>query len=86
MKEIKINKITETKCKLYNPENKLIGEITNCLELADVRIQIQKNKVNGYYIIWKDRQISINNFGCLDEYPTGFYDTMDIQLETLLGL
>ncbi len=43
-----------------------------------------KAKAEGYYILWEDRQIFIDSSGYLDEWPKGFFDTNDIQLETLL--
>lgn len=91
MEPIKINEIEETTCKLYNPENKLIGEIKSFLQLGDVRIQIMQNELSGYYIIWKEGteeaiQIYIDKLGNLDHWPIGFYDDFDNQLDKLLGL
>lgn len=87
---IKINKITETTCKLYNPEDECIGVISTGLELADVRIQIKEEAVEGYYVTWKEGTIEsvrilIDKFGYLSVWPVGFFDECDIQLETLLG-
>ena len=81
---IKINKIVETTCKLYDPDGNYIGKITNGLELNDVKIQIKTDKVSGYYILWKNFQIFIDKFGTLSEWPKGFYDLLDDQLDALV--
>jgi predicted ATPase len=81
--DIKINKIIEPKCTLYHPDGTVIGEISSMLEFNDIRIQIMKNKVFGYYVIWEDKQINIDKYGNVDEWPKGFYDLIDEQLDNL---
>jgi len=82
---IRVNKIIEHTSKLYDPNGKFIGEITSHLELNDIRIQIKENKVDGYYIMWKDDyRIFIDKYGRLDEWPKGFYDLFDDQLDALI--
>lgn len=82
---VKINKFTETKCFLHNDEQ-FIGEINSYLELTDVRIQIMEQKLEGYYIYWhaQKRVIPIDSRGNLCEWPKGFYDLYDKQLEKLI--
>lgn len=64
METIKINNnIKEDEVPLYNPQGKLIGIIKNELAFNDIRIQIYKNKLEGYYIIWKDRVYKFNKYG-----------------------
>lgn len=46
---IKINAIIEPVCPLFNPEGCWIGDITSELQLNDVRLQIKKAKLEGYY-------------------------------------
>jgi predicted ATPase len=84
MTEIKINKVEEPTCSLYDPNDNLIGEINSTLVLNDVRIQIKNNKVSGYYIMWKGITIRIDKIGNLKEWPKGFYDILDDQLMDLL--
>jgi hypothetical protein len=81
---IKVNKIVEPISTLYNSDGVEIGKITSYLELNDIRIQIKKNKVSGYYIIWEDMIIYTDKYGNLDEWPKGFYDLVDDQLNALV--
>lgn len=81
---IKINEIVEPVSKLYDKDDKLVGEITSLLQLDDIRIQIKKEKVSGYYVIWNDQKIRIDKFGYLEDWPRGFYDNMDKQLDELI--
>jgi len=86
MDKIKLNEITETVCKLYNKSGEYVCTIESHLELNDIRIQIMKAKVDGYYIIWERFLLYIDKSGKLDEWPKGFYDTFDNQLDILIGL
>jgi predicted ATPase len=81
---IKINEIVESVSKLYDKDDKLVGEITSLLQLDDIRIQIKKEKVSGYYVIWNNLKIRIDKFGYLEDWPRGFYDNMDKQLDELI--
>lgn len=85
METIKINNnIKEDEVPLYNPQGKLIGIIKNELAFNDVRIQIYKNKLEGYYIIWKDRVYKFNKYGWLFDWPDDLYQTYMNQLDMLL--
>ena len=84
MSRIKINKIKETTAELYGPRGGHIGTITSELQLNDIRIQIMKQNLSGYYIIWENRQIFINRDGRLHEWPVGFFDIEENQLYTLM--
>jgi len=81
---IQIHTITETTAKLYL-DGDLIGTINSLLELNDVRIQIMQAKAIGYYIYWQDKILYIDDNGRLDEWPKGFFDEYENQLDTLLG-
>jgi hypothetical protein len=86
MEKIKINNhIKEDHVPLYNPEGKLIGIIKNELAFNDVRIQIIKNKLRGYYIIHKDHKCRIGTNGELDFWPDDLYTTYTDQLSKILG-
>lgn len=86
MEIIKINNnIKEDKVPLYNPQGKLIGIIKNELAFNDVRIQIYKNKLEGYYIIWKDRVYKFNKYGYLLDWPHDLYQTYMDQLDILVN-
>ncbi len=87
METIKINNnIKEDEVPLYNPQGKLIGIIKNELAFNDVRIQIYKNKLEGYYIIWKDRVYKFNKYGRLFDWPDDLYQTYMNQLDMLLWI
>jgi predicted ATPase len=81
---IKINEIKESPCKLYDNKDNLVGDIISTLQLSDVRIQIKKEKVSGYYVIWNDQKIRIDKFGYVESWPKGFFDTYDDQLDELI--
>jgi hypothetical protein len=81
---IKINNIKEPICNLYDSNNNFIGHITSNVQLNDIRIQIKKAKIKGYYIIWNKKQMLIASNGGLDWWPKGFYDLIDTQTKELL--
>lgn len=82
---IKINEIKGTTCELYDPADNLLGTIDSELVLNDIRIQIQKEGTKGYYIVWDDEKLRIDKYGNLDNWPEGFFDTVEKQYMTLLG-
>lgn len=65
-----------------------IGAISTELELNDVRLQIAKQRLNGYYIIFYNgdglQEISILQDGSLSSWPYGFFDTQQKQLKELV--
>ena len=81
---MKINTIEETTAELFGPDDKHIGHITGVLQLNDIRIQVKKGSLEGYYIVWKDTILYIDIHGKLDEWPDGFFDIEDKQLHELL--
>jgi hypothetical protein len=83
---IKINKIKDVTCELYDPQNNLLGTIENEYELNDVRIQISEEKVEGYYVIFKEHKIPITSKGKINKWPPGFYDLQEIQFSKLFKL
>ena len=56
---IKINKIEEAKCELYDPSNNLVGIVDNNLTFTDIRCQICQQKLSGYYFKWGDKILPI---------------------------
>jgi hypothetical protein len=84
-----IEPVVEPVCDLYwmppsGGRATLVGQITSFLQLQNVRIQIKKEKLSGYFIAWDGWIININNEGKLDRWPAGFYDLMDHQLNYLV--
>lgn len=78
---IEIKQIIEPVCRLYSPDDTLVGKIISGVQLCDVRCQIKKESVEGYYIIWnngnQDFRLNINKNGGIDYWPDGFYDQLD---------
>lgn len=72
---IKINyDLKDDCCELYDQNDTLLGTINNHLQFEDVCLQIAKQKLDGYYFIWKDQKIYINRYGAIQNWPKGFYD------------
>jgi len=91
---IKINDIPQTMCFLYSPDNEFIGTIESEYSWNDVRVQIMEQKLEGYYVMfgtldngeYKNHKIEINSDGRCENWPDGFYDTTEKQLEKLFSL
>lgn len=81
---IKKPRIKEQSCDLYDPNGKHLFKISNYLELNDVKIQIRRQALDGYYLIFNDQKIKINNKGQLESYPIGFFNLMRNQLAELV--
>lgn len=64
----------------------LIGTIDNLLQFDDVRIQIAREKANGYYVLLNDIKVSINEYGMINHWPVGLFDIQNGQLDELIGL
>lgn len=77
---VKINVIQSSKCWLVGPDDVVIGEIISEASWLDVRLQIKKQKLEGYYFIWPNPNgpiridIDKNGHGC---WPDGFFDQCD---------
>ena len=79
METIKIQRWQEPVCEVYNNRGRLQGVIRNEAELAMLRLEIQKTKVSGTYIIYddgdQDHVIDIDMNGeFVNDRPEGFYD------------
>jgi hypothetical protein len=48
----------------------------NEYEFLDIRVQIKKAQVFGYYLIFNGKKIQIDKNGELEDYPQGLLDTM----------
>lgn len=72
---IKINKITPPTLDVYTSNGELIGEV-NEYEFLDIRVQIKKLQLSGYYLIFKGKKVRIDRNGELEDYPIGLLDTM----------
>ncbi len=84
---IEIRHIEEPVCSLYDPEDKLVGTINSLLQFTDVRVQIRRPQVEGYYVMWGMHKVCINKNGKLNQYyPIGLYDQFDDMINELIGL
>lgn len=82
---IKINKIVPPKAELFNPKNESLGFVENELEFNDVRIQIMRNSLVGYYFKFNEHIIPIKSSGEINDWVGGFYDQLDEQYKILFG-
>lgn len=76
---IEIKEINCPVTQLYSPDGKLIGNIINEYQLNDIRLQIAKLDLSGYYVVWKKSEIEevkieITNEGDLKDFPPGLWD------------
>ena len=69
-----VNRITPQTVELFDPQDNSLGFV-NEYELGDVKIQIAKYKLSGYYVKFEGRRLRIDHFGTLEDYPNGFFDT-----------
>ena len=84
---IEIKRIPPEKVDLYNPNDELLGTLFNEYEFNHVRIQIARQGLSGYYVLWKKNQkINIESDGRIKNWPSGFYDTQEIQLAELFKI
>jgi hypothetical protein len=58
-KDIENNDVVQ----LYDSADNLIGDITSGLILTDICVQIRKNKLEGYYVIFQNERIEITSNG-----------------------
>lgn len=82
--KVKINHtIKEPECSLYDPEGNCLGIINTSVILNDVRLQIKRQKLEGYYILFENHRIDICSNGRMNSWPTGFFDLEINQLAQL---
>lgn len=63
MTKIKIKKkYLPKQVKIYGPDDKLIG-LAYENQFRDVQVQIHKNKLEGYYVVWYKKKYPINSNG-----------------------
>lgn len=82
---IKIHNFTQSAL-LYSPSGKLIGEITDDLNFTDVRYQIYRRQLSGYYFIFNGIKIDIDKDGGIDNWVDGFFDGILWRLNRMFGI
>jgi predicted ATPase len=80
---ITINETKEATCILFAPSGDPVGLIQSYLSLMDVRNQIAKQSLSGYYIRFQGQRIDIASNGDLSAWPAGFYDGIQTKLNEL---
>ena len=79
--EIKINSYKEKQLEIYKPDRTLLGFINHHIELLDLRLQIFSEKIEGYYILYNDKEVKIKTDGTLDGDLEGYTETLTHTLE-----
>lgn len=79
------NRINQDQVPLYNPKGQLVGIIKNDLALNDVLLQIKRNKLRGYYIVWEGKDYLISETGRIPYFPNNLFATQEEQLSELMG-
>lgn len=71
---IKVNKYEVQQIEHFDNNEVSLGFL-NEHENTDLRIQIAKEKVSGYYLIFENKKILIEPTGKIYHWPDGLYDT-----------
>ena len=82
---IQINNELDPTTKLYDPQGNLVGEIKNNTAMCDVCVQIARNKLSGYYVMFNEQKVTIEADGRIRNPPEGFYDAEDKIMRELVG-
>lgn len=81
---IEIKNIKEESVSLYDKFENYLGEIESNIQFSDVRNQIKKKNLHGYYIVKKDgTKIDIDNNGYYDIHGTIFNKSHELLVERL---
>lgn len=81
---IKINRITPPTVDLFSPNGDKIG-VVNEYEFNDILIQLKRNYIKGYYVMFNGERINCIEDGKIDKQPDGFFDIIENQLGIILG-
>lgn len=82
---VKLNKIEPQIVEVYHVEEGLIGKL-NQYEFNDLRVQICREQVIGYFVFFNERSYPIDANGRISGWPKGLFDLFDEQLEQLLTI
>lgn len=72
---IQVKKIVPPTVDIYDPNDTFLGTV-NEYEFLELRVQIKKAQVSGYYFKTNGKKVRIDKNGTLEEYPIGVLDTM----------
>ena len=74
MAQININNSIDPEVMLYGPDDKAIGLICNTAALDNVRVQICRQHLTGYYFVYNGEKIRIDGNGNVENWPDGCFD------------
>ena len=80
---VNINEIIEPKSQLFF-NDELVGEITSHLQLNDCLLQIFRERLEGYYIIYEGEKYPIKSNGKI-ENASRIYPLLTKQMKELMG-
>jgi len=83
---IKINDIQDSPADLYDPDGNKVGTIETMLQFNDVRLQILKQRLEGYVLHWKGLELELNNDGTLQSWPNDLFDITEKQMAEMVHL
>ena len=75
MNKVKIKVITPEVIEVFSPDGISCGTL-NEIEFLDLRCQIKKHKIRGFYIYHNGDKVFINNNGMLSKYVPIFVDSI----------
>jgi len=79
---IQVNRIRPQEVEFYDPKGNFLGMV-NEYEFNDVRLQICKENVEGYYCMFEGKRMDIDSNGKCNR---GSVDFFDLQLKQLGNL
>ena len=69
---IEVKKIVPQVVEHFDPYGNSLGYL-NELECLDLRVQIAKNKISGYYLVFEDTNYYIESTGQFEDFPADVY-------------
>jgi hypothetical protein len=78
---IQYNKIEPETVEIWNADG--CFATVNEYEFNDIRIQIKKEKVEGFYVLFNGEAYAIDGSGNLSEHPKGLFEVFVNQLDEL---
>lgn len=82
---LKPAKIVPQEVECFDPEGTSFGFL-NEYEFNDLRIKVKNANVTGYHAIFDGKKIDIQSNGEVHNWPVGFFDLFDSQLNTILDI
>lgn len=83
---IKLNDIQDNYVGIYSPNGKLIGNTNSELVFNDFRLQIAKERAEGYFFMYDGIKYTIRSDGKVDNWPCKLFDTCMNQMEELFRI